>query len=269
MLREPSEIRKVPTSPSLSPRSSSESAHRSVSVTGVGGLAGPLHVTAKLCTFRDLLVALPSELSQMGVLDSILCSSDDRRRRRRRSTPGSSALLPPLILLCLLAICEAGSSHKVLPLVYKRGAGPPRRPEASPGNATAGRLRAHLPRRLLGLATLRLTGSVEDGSYYAAVGLGTPPQPFELIIDTGSTLMFVPCKSCGDKCGGNHVVRAGKGGGRGRMVAPATRTSWKGSRDACCVIPALSHHGRLGWSKRLRARCVTLPRPVPPRLIDV
>ena len=129
-------------------------------------------------------------------------------------------LLPSLLLCVVLLMFHAAAavaSHTLLPLAFRRGAGPARRPEAVPGNATAGRLRAALPRHLLGLATIRLTGSVEEGSYYAGIGLGTPPQFFELIIDTGSTLMFVPCISCGDNCGTDHMVRPSRRGGGGLL----------------------------------------------------
>lgn len=37
-------------------------------------------------------------------------------------------------------------------------------------------------------------------SYYINVGLGTPPQYFSLILDTGSSLIWVPDRTCGSKC---------------------------------------------------------------------
>ena len=43
-------------------------------------------------------------------------------------------------------------------------------------------------------ATLPLHGSVkEHGYYYVDVSLGTPPKSFQVIVDTGSTLTYVPC----------------------------------------------------------------------------
>ena len=43
--------------------------------------------------------------------------------------------------------------------------------------------------------------------YYADVFVGTPPQKFTVITDTGSTLMAVPCVDCSD-CGfSNHYNR--------------------------------------------------------------
>lgn len=32
--------------------------------------------------------------------------------------------------------------------------------------------------------------------FYATIGLGTPTRTFDLIIDTGSTISYVPCKDC-------------------------------------------------------------------------
>ena len=47
-----------------------------------------------------------------------------------------------------------------------------------------------------------LHGSVVTTGYYAMeLHLGTPPQTFEVIVDTGSTIAYVPCGFCGDKCG--------------------------------------------------------------------
>lgn len=51
-------------------------------------------------------------------------------------------------------------------------------------------------------ATLPLHGSVkEHGYYYVDVSLGTPPKSFQVIVDTGSTLTYVPCADCGSDCG--------------------------------------------------------------------
>ena len=36
------------------------------------------------------------------------------------------------------------------------------------------------------------------------VGLGTPANVYELIVDTGSTLTYVPCVSCGASCGDHN-----------------------------------------------------------------
>ena len=53
-------------------------------------------------------------------------------------------------------------------------------------------------------ATLPLHGSVkEHGYYYVDLRLGTPPKQFQVIVDTGSTLTYVPCSDCGSQCGGH------------------------------------------------------------------
>ena len=41
----------------------------------------------------------------------------------------------------------------------------------------------------------------EHGYYYVDVSLGTPPKSFQVIVDTGSTLTYVPCVDCGSNCG--------------------------------------------------------------------
>ena len=40
--------------------------------------------------------------------------------------------------------------------------------------------------------------------FYATLYLGTPPRKFAVIVDTGSTMTYVPCSSCGKGCGPNH-----------------------------------------------------------------
>ena len=42
--------------------------------------------------------------------------------------------------------------------------------------------------------------------YYANVWLGSPPQQFALIVDTGSTVTYVPCATC-SQCGKHQVRR--------------------------------------------------------------
>ena len=65
-------------------------------------------------------------------------------------------------------------------------------------------------RTLLGAnasAQLELYGSVRDnGVFTVHVQLGTPAQDFDVIVDTGSTLAYVPCQDCGEGCG-RHEVR--------------------------------------------------------------
>lgn len=62
-----------------------------------------------------------------------------------------------------------------------------------------------LARGLLRNASLPLHGSVKQyGYFYATVQLGSPPREFAVIVDTGSTVTYVPCASCGNSCGANH-----------------------------------------------------------------
>lgn len=54
-------------------------------------------------------------------------------------------------------------------------------------------------------ATITLHGAVKDfGYFYSSLYLGTPPKKFSVIVDTGSTMTYVPCSTCGKRCGPNH-----------------------------------------------------------------
>jgi hypothetical protein len=57
-------------------------------------------------------------------------------------------------------------------------------------------------------ALLPLYGSVRDnGVFTVVITFGSPPQRFDVIVDTGSTLAYVPCSDCGAGCG-KHEARA-------------------------------------------------------------
>ncbi|GKV16624.1 hypothetical protein SLEP1_g27243 [Rubroshorea leprosula] len=57
-------------------------------------------------------------------------------------------------------------------------------------------------RRLLtssgGIVNFSLNGDLTAGLYYTKVFLGSPPQEFHVLIDTGSYISWVSCKSCHD-----------------------------------------------------------------------
>eukprot|EP00878_Enallax_costatus_P043824 GHUV01051913.1.p1 GENE.GHUV01051913.1~~GHUV01051913.1.p1 ORF type:complete len:224 (+),score=25.79 GHUV01051913.1:157-828(+) len=55
-------------------------------------------------------------------------------------------------------------------------------------------------RSLLRSGTLSVQGAVREGYFYAQLGLGTPPRNFSTIIDTGSTITYIPCANC-QHCG--------------------------------------------------------------------
>ncbi|XP_073311987.1 aspartic proteinase 39-like isoform X2 [Primulina huaijiensis] len=48
-------------------------------------------------------------------------------------------------------------------------------------------------------------GLLVDGYYTSSLWIGTPPQKFALIVDTGSTLTYVPCTTC-RQCGTHQVI---------------------------------------------------------------
>lgn len=51
--------------------------------------------------------------------------------------------------------------------------------------------------RLLLDGAYQLHGTVKDLEYfYVSVELGTPPREYDLIVDTGSTMTYVPCETC-------------------------------------------------------------------------
>lgn len=60
-------------------------------------------------------------------------------------------------------------------------------------------------RSLLRNSSMPLHGAVKDyGYFYATLYLGTPAKKFAVIVDTGSTMTYVPCSTCGSGCGPNH-----------------------------------------------------------------
>eukprot|EP00898_Chlorokybus_atmophyticus_P008171 jgi/Chlat1/8355/Chrsp80S07792 len=111
-------------------------------------------------------------------------------------TAGSAMSLPARGVSCLVSVllllaawgCLASAAPLVFPLSRRLTA-----------------LGAHPnARELLASARLDISGSVRGlGYYYATIHLGTPPQKFQVIVDTGSTITYVPCSAC-TNCGSNH-----------------------------------------------------------------
>jgi len=65
----------------------------------------------------------------------------------------------------------------------------------------------HAARGMLANGTLPLHGAVKDlGYFYAELKLGTPAKRFAVIVDTGSTMTYVPCIYCArSQCGQNKM----------------------------------------------------------------
>ncbi|KAL6782176.1 ASP2 [Auxenochlorella protothecoides x Auxenochlorella symbiontica] len=60
-------------------------------------------------------------------------------------------------------------------------------------------------RLLLRNSSIPLHGAVKEfGYFFANVYLGSPARKFSVIVDTGSTMTYIPCAECGSSCGPNH-----------------------------------------------------------------
>ena len=104
-----------------------------------------------------------------------------------------------LLRLLLLACCAGGC----LPAAAAHAAPPPllsaplRRGGARSAAHAAARAAARERLLLGGVSQHELRGSIASAGYhYATVALGTPARSFEVIVDTGSTMTYVPCSSC-------------------------------------------------------------------------
>nr|CAB3458490.1 unnamed protein product [Digitaria exilis] len=120
-----------------------------------------------------------------------------------RPRPGSLQALAVAVLLVLAATAAGSPDRRPAP-------GPPLFLPLQRSYPNATRLATSL-RRGLGdgahpNARMRLHDDLLTNGYYTTrLYIGTPPQEFALIVDSGSTVTYVPCASC-EQCG-NHQVR--------------------------------------------------------------
>lgn len=77
--------------------------------------------------------------------------------------------------------------------------------------------------------------------FYATLNLGTPARKFEVIVDTGSTITYVPCADCSKTNCGKHKVGAGEGGG-GNWLCSLLMGAPK-----CCCPPITRLRGGRGF----------------------
>ncbi|XP_010933525.1 aspartic proteinase 36 isoform X2 [Elaeis guineensis] len=125
-----------------------------------------------------------------------------------RVTPASSLLL--VLLPLLLAADEAAELESSSILAR----GTPPNPIVLPlllssVNSSAGpdRLRRrHLQSPAASARMGLYDGLLSNGYYTTRLWIGTPPQEFALIVDTGSSVTYVPCSNC-DQCGDHQDPR--------------------------------------------------------------
>lgn len=100
---------------------------------------------------------------------------------------------------------------------------------------------SRLRRGLLGEARVWLYGSVlTRGYYYINLMFGTPAQRFALIVDTGSTVTYVPCSTC-TECGRHQD----------KPYVPSTSTTYRPvpCQSAVCPAHACDGEGRCKYDR--------------------
>ncbi|KAM7263022.1 hypothetical protein ACFE04_000705 [Oxalis oulophora] len=133
-----------------------------------------------------------------------------------------SAILLPILIIIITIISHQteaavgvilppphGNSRSamVLPLYPPNSSSPLPSPLPSSSSRTFSNSRRHLQKRSdpqsssLPNARMRLFDDLLLNGYYTTrLWIGSPPQKFALIVDTGSTVTYVPCSSC-EQCG--------------------------------------------------------------------
>jgi len=96
-----------------------------------------------------------------------------------------------LLLSCLLVAATATELFRVKVQKIKSV----RKTFNEVGTPIESRMHTHPRARSGGLVTESLTNYL-DSQYYGDITIGTPPQKFKVIFDTGSSNLWVPSKQC-------------------------------------------------------------------------